>query len=93
MKDDKKALDDDAKLFTVLGEKARSGELQVKDLGPQVGWKTVFLVEYVRLYAYRLCSDLQLCISQAGPLIIHPLIYLYPQVWYGQAVQYSKLQK
>jgi very-long-chain enoyl-CoA reductase len=23
-------------------------ELSVKDLGPQIGWKTVFLIEYVR---------------------------------------------
>lgn len=23
-------------------------EVTVKDLGPQIGWKTVFLIEYVR---------------------------------------------
>jgi len=23
-------------------------ELEVKDLGPQIGWRTVFLIEYVR---------------------------------------------
>ncbi|KAF8621986.1 hypothetical protein AX15_007341 [Amanita polypyramis BW_CC] len=62
-KGDKKALDDDTRVSTVLGEKAQSGELQVKDLGPQ-----------------------------AGPLIIHPLIYHYPKIWYRQAVQHSKLQ-
>jgi very-long-chain enoyl-CoA reductase len=36
-------------LRDVLGEKAKDGELQVKDLGPQVSWRTVFLVEYVRV--------------------------------------------
>lgn len=50
MKDDKKALDDDERLTSVLGEKFESGELVVKDLGPQVGWMTVFLVEYVSIY-------------------------------------------
>ena len=53
MKDDKKALNDDERLTSVLGEKFESGELVVKDLGPQVGWMTVFLVEYVSIY--RLC--------------------------------------
>ena len=49
VKDDKKPLDDETKLADVLGEQLRDGELQVKDLGPQIGWRTVFLVEYVRL--------------------------------------------
>ncbi|KAF8526283.1 3-oxo-5-alpha-steroid 4-dehydrogenase-domain-containing protein [Hysterangium stoloniferum] len=39
-----KALDDQATLVG-LGIKS-SGELVVKDLGPQISWKTVFLVEY-----------------------------------------------
>lgn len=38
---------DDRKLSDVLGGKVEGAELQVKDLGPQVSWKTVFLVEYV----------------------------------------------
>lgn len=40
-----------------------------KDLGRQIGWKTVFLVEY------------------AGPLLIHPLLYFYPQLFYGHAIK------
>ena len=48
VKDDKKPLEDETKLADVLGEQLRDGELQVKDLGPQIGWRTVFLVEYVR---------------------------------------------
>ncbi|KAI0635865.1 3-oxo-5-alpha-steroid 4-dehydrogenase-domain-containing protein [Trametes polyzona] len=50
-------------------------EVTVKDLGPQIGWKTVFLIEY------------------AGPLVVHPLIYHFPRVFYGGPVQHSVLQK
>ncbi|KAI0784549.1 3-oxo-5-alpha-steroid 4-dehydrogenase-domain-containing protein [Abortiporus biennis] len=75
--------------YTVKGEKktladettlnaagiAEGGELVVKDLGPQIGWQTVFLIEYV------------------GPLIVHPLIYHFPSLFYGGSVQHSLLQK
>ena len=40
---------DEKKLKDVLGGKVEGDELHVKDLGPQVSWKTVFLVEYVRV--------------------------------------------
>lgn len=47
---DKKPLLGDEKRLADLN--VRNGEtLQVKDLGPQISWRTVFLVEYVRLDA------------------------------------------
>ena len=45
LKGDKKALSDDDTLAK-LGI-SDGGELAIKDLGPQIGWKTVFLIEYV----------------------------------------------
>ncbi|KAJ3520370.1 hypothetical protein NMY22_g12787 [Coprinellus aureogranulatus] len=47
VKGDRKALEDEAKLGTVLSGKLEGAELQVKDLGPQISWRTVFLIEYV----------------------------------------------
>ncbi|KAF8339664.1 3-oxo-5-alpha-steroid 4-dehydrogenase-domain-containing protein [Cantharellus anzutake] len=74
----KNALDDEKTLIETSSENksAASGSftLTVKDLGPQVSWRTVFLVEY------------------AGPLIIHPLIYLFPQVFYRTTFEHSQLQ-
>ncbi|KAG6848538.1 hypothetical protein H0H93_016158 [Arthromyces matolae] len=73
LKTDKANLEDSKKVTDLVGEKG--GELLIKDLGPQISWRTVFLIEY------------------AGPLFIHPLIYYFPRVWYGQDVQHSELQK
>ena len=41
----KAALDSDAKLSAVGVQDG--GEVLVKDLGPQIAWRTVFLIEYV----------------------------------------------
>ncbi|KAF8896679.1 3-oxo-5-alpha-steroid 4-dehydrogenase-domain-containing protein [Infundibulicybe gibba] len=68
--DSKAALQDDVKLSTLPPV-----DLQVKDLGPQASWRTVFMVEY------------------GGPLVIHPLFYYYPKLFYGRDVQHSAVQK
>jgi len=73
LKGETKALDDNAILATA-GIRDE-GELVVKDLGPQVSWRTVFVIEY------------------AGPLIIHPILYHLPKVFYRGSVQHSQLQK
>lgn len=44
LKDSKNALNDEVKL--VDAGVVDGGELLVKDLGPQIDWKTVFLIEY-----------------------------------------------
>jgi very-long-chain enoyl-CoA reductase len=49
LKGEAKALDDDA-VLAAAGVRDGS-ELAVKDLGPQISWKTVFLIEYVRLFS------------------------------------------
>ena len=43
---EKKALDDDATL-SAAGI-ADGGAVAAKDLGPQISWRTVFIIEYVR---------------------------------------------
>lgn len=45
LKGDKTALKDET-LLQAAGV-SEGGELGVKDLGPQISWRTVFLVEYV----------------------------------------------
>ncbi|KAF8071584.1 3-oxo-5-alpha-steroid 4-dehydrogenase-domain-containing protein [Lyophyllum atratum] len=72
-KGERGSLNDEQKVAEVVGK--QGGEFQVKDLGPQLSWRTVFLIEY------------------GGPLVIHPLFYHLPRVWYGQDVQHSALQK
>ncbi|KAG8212949.1 3-oxo-5-alpha-steroid 4-dehydrogenase-domain-containing protein [Butyriboletus roseoflavus] len=72
-KDSKNALNDEVKL--VDAGLVDGGELLVKDLGHQISWKTVFLIEY------------------AGPLIIHPLLYHFPEFIWGGPVYHSMLQR
>ena len=48
---EKKPLVDEDKLVDILGDQFTNGSLQVKNLGPQISWRTVFLVEYVGVSA------------------------------------------
>ncbi|KAI9566845.1 3-oxo-5-alpha-steroid 4-dehydrogenase-domain-containing protein [Boletus coccyginus] len=73
LKDSKNVLDDEVRL--VDAGVVDGGELLVKDLGHQISWKTVFLVEY------------------AGPLVIHPILYYFPQYIWGGPVYHSMLQR
>ncbi|GJE85557.1 3-oxo-5-alpha-steroid 4-dehydrogenase-domain-containing protein [Phanerochaete sordida] len=73
LKGEKKLLSDGATLSSVGWKEG--GELAVKDLGAQISWTTVFVIEYI------------------GPLIVHPLMYHFPKLFYGQDVQHSSLQK
>ena len=91
LKGDKKALPDDATLASV--GITDGGELVVKDLGPQISWRTVFMVEYVRVSFSEYKRDFAQIRLQVGPLIVHPLIYHFPQLFYGSPVQHSLLQK
>lgn len=86
---------DDQELASVLGSKFEGSELQVKDLGPQIGWRTVFFIEYVCYSAFHLPDRwyIDAGLFQVGPLLIHPLFYYFPKVWYGKAVEHSMLQK
>ncbi len=42
-KGEKKPLGEETRLSDALGAPQNGWELQVKDLGPQIGWRTVFL--------------------------------------------------
>jgi very-long-chain enoyl-CoA reductase len=48
LKGESKALEDDATL--VAAGVLDGSEMVVKDLGPQVSWRTVFMTEYVRSF-------------------------------------------
>lgn len=90
LKGEKKTLSDETTLAS-LGI-ADEGELAVKDLGPQISWKTVFVIEYVCRPRAHFFEN-ALSPRQIGPLIIHPLIYHFPKVFYGGPVSHSVLQK
>ncbi|KAF9532708.1 3-oxo-5-alpha-steroid 4-dehydrogenase-domain-containing protein [Crepidotus variabilis] len=71
-----KRLTDETKLTDISNGLLKDGlEFKLKDLGPQISWTTVFLVEY------------------AGPLLIHPLFFYCPKLWYGKNFEHSALQK
>lgn len=57
MKGEKKALADEATLAST--GVVDNGELEIKDLGPQLSWTTVFLVEYVCDYVLFLLARLR----------------------------------
>ena len=66
----------------------------MKDLGPQISWRTVFFIEYVRtVLVCGLAWQSNSCPVQVGPLVIHPLFYHFPRVFFGGPVQHSTLQK
>jgi len=84
LENSKRALSDDKSVAEVLFDEGKGGAVAttdapeivftVKDLGPQISWRTVFIVEY------------------AGPLIIHPLIYHFPRVFFGRDFEHSQVQ-
>jgi len=57
--------------FTQEGEET----LVFKDLGIQIGYRTVFYVEYF------------------GPILTHALCYYFPQLFYGQQVVHTDVQR
>ena len=67
----------------MLGANLQDGELQVKDLGAQISWKTVFIVEYVRLK-----SPFMLTPSPVSSNVLHldwsfnypPASFLFPSI-------------
>jgi very-long-chain enoyl-CoA reductase len=51
LKGEKKALSDDTTL--VDAGIVNGAELTIKDLGPQISWRTVFIIEYVSYFNVR----------------------------------------
>ena len=43
-------MDDETQVLEAIG--AKELELQVKDLGPQLAWRTVYMIEYVRTSSF-----------------------------------------
>jgi hypothetical protein len=88
LKDSKNILGDDITL-KVAGV-AEGGELSVKDLGPQISWKTVFMVEYVSvLYdSWLRATDVP---SPGWPTVHSPSDILLPQdvLWRSCASQHA----
>ena len=66
----------------------------MKDLGAQISWMTVFVIEYVSMtLLYAVLPLRNASCWQIGPLIVHPLVYHFPKLFYGRDVQHSLLQK
>jgi len=82
-----KALNDDVVLNTLDLSKGRN--LYLKDLGPQIGWKTVFLLEYFGpLVAYLLCYSRPTLIY--GPKANAPVSYVVHIAAICWTIHYSK---
>jgi len=64
-------------------------QLYLKDLGPQIGWKTVFLLEYagpLALYVFSYCRPAFLYGSEASAKM-HPVVHIAVVCW---IIHYSK---
>jgi very-long-chain enoyl-CoA reductase len=55
---EKAALADEKTVAEAMRNGGSNVVLTVKDLGPQVSWRTVFLVEYVRCYRKQILNVL-----------------------------------
>ncbi|KAI3607560.1 synaptic glycoprotein sc2, partial [Moniliophthora roreri] len=68
------------------------GELEIKDSGSQAGWRTVYVVECECPPLYS-CFLVLITLLKMGPLIIHAIVYNFPELFYGKPVEHSTLQK